>query len=82
MPIGQKYSVNEEEKREGESQEGQELDEKDRERENEEAKTRRNGFNRSPLIHHLICMRFPFEAMASRRRRVKAPAQSVLSPRR
>ncbi len=38
MPIGQKYSVNEEEKREGESQEGQELDEKDRERENEEAK--------------------------------------------
>lgn len=39
--------------------------EKDRERENEQAKTRRNGFNWSPLIHHLICMRFPFGAMAS-----------------
>ncbi len=74
--------MNEEEKREGESQEGQELDEKERERENEEAKTRWNGFNRSPLIHHLICMRFPFEAMASHSRRVKAPAQSVLNPRR
>lgn len=56
MPIGQKYSVNEEEKREGESQEGQELDEKDRERENEEAKTRRQWvqsvtFNSSSNLH-------------------------------
>lgn len=38
MPIGQKYWVSEEEKRERESREGQELDENDRERENEQAK--------------------------------------------
>lgn len=67
-------------KKECESQEGRELDGKDRE--NEEAKIKQNGLNRSPLIHHLICMNFPFEAMASHSRQVKAPAKSVLSPRR